>query len=106
LVQPDPPLPVLAEVYTAERIVVVTYDRPLQPNPALDPGNWSVRISPYRRTTIAAYCDATYVAVQYKTGGTLQVGPDVVDYSPPPYDLVSPAGAPAESFEDYPVVPA
>ncbi len=37
------------------------------------------------------------------SAGMSDAGPDVVSYSPPPFDVLSWQGEPAEAFADFPV---
>lgn len=73
---------------------------------ALQRANWFVR-----RTNVLRAVDAATVQpggdVRLQTSvGAADTGPDVVSYSPPPFDVVSDTAVqvPAEAFADFPLV--
>lgn len=91
----------LSGVYTlGTSTLVLTFDQPLQANPALNIPNWFIRADDKTRgpvTAIAAGSDVTIT-----TGlPFVQVGPDVVSYSPPPFDLISANALPVDAFADF-----
>lgn len=50
-------------------------------------------------------CTASGKVVTCQMGaGVLDAGPDIVDYRPPPFDVVSSFGVPAAGFLDFPLV--
>lgn len=100
---PDaPPAPTQA-VFDPGKHLVVTFDRPLQAG-SLDASNWSWRFG----NTLYSGTDAVAVDEDVVLSGApsgAQFGADVVNYSPPPFDVVAQdaPGLPAEGFSDFPV---
>lgn len=68
---------------------------------ALDVGNWFVRHGGQAWTVTGVAGGALGVTVVL-AGSVPDVGPDVVSYSPPPFDVLSAGGlVPAPAFADY-----
>jgi hypothetical protein len=83
--------------------LAVTFDQPLLNNPAIDTGNWTVRIGDFNRTVPAAQISAGIVVLMLNIGGA-DVGIDRVSFSPPPDDVLCASGAyAAPAFVDFPV---
>lgn len=99
----DPPVPILAQdiVFAAQ----VTFNHPLLLG-ALDPTNWSVRFGNERfamTTATVGVGDPTQVQLTYDLPGVPDVGADIVDYTPPPADVISNTARqiPAPGFLDF-----
>ena len=75
----------------------MTFDRPLTPR-ALDPTNWTGRGANRRYTFASVVAANTRVFLEDPDAGVPDVGPDDMDYSPPPFDLVSTFNKPAAAF--------
>lgn len=85
-------------------ILAVTFDQPLAADPALDAGNWSARADGDIRAGVSAATAGDQVVVVTSPAGP-NPGPDVVTFTPPPFDVLSAAGGlPAAGFADYPLV--
>ena len=98
----DVPIP-LSAVYDAEKSqLTVTFDRPLQSG-ALEGSNWTWRFAGTLYDAAGAEADGTMVLLDGSPTG-FEPGADVVNYSPPPFDVVSAGGEPAAAFSDFPVI--
>ena len=100
-----PPVPLAAHFYGA--IATVEFDRFLTSGP-LDVSNWFVRYGGLSKTVNAADAEGHVPGIldlYLLAGGVPNPGPDVVSYSPPPFDVVSRTGIPAAAFADYPITP-
>lgn len=94
------PVPVLATWQPFPTAVLVAFSVPIHAT-ALDVGNWFVRYGGQAWTVTGVAGGALGVTVVL-TGSVPDVGPDVVSYSPPPYDVLSAGGlVPAPAFADY-----
>lgn len=94
-----PPIPIAASF--VDPVLTVQFDRQLQPG-LLDEGNWVFRWA----NDLYFVLDATAVAdtvVCNSVPDVLDPGPDVVSYSPPPFDVISLLGTPAAAFSDFPI---
>lgn len=97
---PDPPpVPILAT--NVANTLDVQFSTVLAIGP-LAAGNWTIRIGNFdRQPTVAVVVPPDTVRVTH-----LPVfpnpGPDVVSFSPPPFDVVGPGG-PAVAFADFPI---
>lgn len=86
---------------------IVTFNHPLLPG-GLDAANWSVRSGNLRFTIATAFVPAftpTVVDLMYVLPGAADPGPDVVDYTPPPSDVISDTARqiPAPGFLNFPL---
>lgn len=94
-----PPVPILAT--NVANTLSVFFSTPITPGP-ISQLNWAIRLANFNRDPIVA----TAVAPNRVDVTHLQVlpnpGPDVVSYSPPPFDVVGPGG-PAVAFADFPI---
>jgi len=102
----NPPVPVKAtDIALACQI---DFDRPLVPG-VLNLANWSVRHSNTRYAMFDAGVgpfQPESVVIHYIPPGVPDPGPDVVTYSPPPFDVVGdPDLVPAAAFTDFPITP-
>ncbi len=105
MAQLDPPVPILAAdiVFQAQ----VTFNHPLIQG-ALDHDNWSVRFGDERFAISNASVGAfppTDIILSYDMPGVPDVGPDVVDFTPPPSDVISDTARqiPAPGFLNFPM---
>lgn len=74
---------------------------PLVPGP-IGAGNWYTRYNNLSQQCL--FPTATGSTVTYSLGDVAQdPGPNVVSYSPPPFDVVAIAGPEAAGFADYPL---
>lgn len=100
MLEPEPPpVPVLADKTNGH--LDVYFSSTLTPGP-LNAGNWFIREAntawlPIGPTAVLP----NRVSIDLFGLGP-DVGPDVVSYSPPPFDVVGPGG-PAAAFADYPI---
>ncbi len=100
----DPPLPLSAVFNPPLGPVTVTFSHPILSNPALDPSNWFVRRS--NNSFTFSLLKAVGGVVELTTlSPTINPGPDVVSYSPPPFDVLSDTAraVPAPAFADFPL---
>lgn len=99
----DPPLPIAATFASGTGLWSVTFDALLQPGPVAI-ANWFLRVSNFAPAVITA--TAVMNRVQGTTsGGSPDIGPDGVTFTPPPFDVVERvAGKPAAAFADFPLV--
>jgi hypothetical protein len=82
--------------------VLVTFDKPLVAG-VLNAGNWFVRVggNSYGITSAISLIPAVLLTLG---APVLNPGPNVVSYSPPPFDVLSSGSlVPAEAFSDFPV---
>ena len=101
----DPPLPTGA-VFTAPfGPVTVTFSHPLVNSPAIDPTNWFVRETNLDKSVSAAAVVGGVVVLTL-AGVTPDMGPPVVSFTPPPFDVLSDTAVqvPAAAFSDFPLV--
>lgn len=68
----------------------------------MDPTNWFVRVGGFSQNIVSALAVAPNQVLVTSFGAGPDPGPDVVSYSPPPFDVVGPTG-PAAAFSDYPI---
>ena len=97
-----PPIPIAATLELLSGDWSVTFNRPLQPG-SLDSGNWTFRASGQLFITPTATAAGPVVSGT-ATAGLPDLGPDVVNYAPPPFDVISVTGLPAAAFLDFPLV--
>lgn len=95
------PVPVSAVYNAGPHNAVVTFDRPLQPG-VLDPGNWFFRWANWGYPANNVGAAGTDVTIWPATGSG-QVGPSIVNYTPPPFDVLSVPGQPADAFSGFPL---
>jgi len=93
------PVPILA-TWTSPKCTV-TFSQALTPGP-LDTGNWFVRVGGRSQTIFLAAAVAPDKAELTSIGSGANPGPDVVSYSPPPFDVTGPTGD-APAFSDFPI---
>lgn len=97
---PDPPpVPILA-TWTNPNCFV-TFDQVLGPG-VLDNANWFVRVGNFSRGVATATVVPPSVVRLTTVGFGPDAGPDIVSYSPPPFDVIG-SGGPAVAFADYPI---
>lgn len=82
----------------ATRAFAVAFDKPLQPDPALTPGNWAAG-SGLATFWIGLLAQSRHARVT----GTMQpnfVGPasGILEYTPPPFDVIGRNGVPVAAF--------
>ena len=84
----------------------VTFDQPLQPAAILDIGNWSARWNLARYPCTAASVAGNIVTWFRQPFGPPDAGPNVVDFAPPPFDVIAaaPPFLPAPPFANFPYV--
>lgn len=97
-----PPLPIAATYVVATTAWTCTFDKPLQPG-ALNAGNWTLRENDNARSANTATAAGSVVS------GTMGLpvadpGADVINFAPPPADVLSLTGLPAVAFTDFPLV--
>lgn len=85
----------------------MVFDQPLSVA-VLDPTNWTARIGNWHRgfSNAAVFNAPPYTRLDcwnwYNLG--VDAGPDVINYAPPPFDVVSsPGGVPAAAFSNFPL---
>lgn len=103
----DPPVPIFAQDII--NAATVTFNHPLIVGP-LDPANWSARFGGLRfamATAGVGIGDPTQVQLTYVLPGVPDPGFAVVDYTPPPSDVISDTARqiPAAGFLNYPLSP-
>lgn len=95
------PLPIAATLEFGTGAWSVTFDRFLAAG-ALDPSNWTFRATDFEFTAGTATALGTVVS-----GGSVlgkaDVGANVANFAPPPFDVVGPTGIPAVAFTDLPL---
>ena len=98
----DPPVPTLATEFLGN--VEVTFSHNLVPG-LIDPTSWSGRFTDRLFTVDSAVVTAAGVALTNMLLGAANPGPDVVSWSPPPFDLLSDTArqVPAAAFADFPI---
>lgn len=97
-----PPLPLAAHLGTPPIDVIVIFDRPLATVPILNIANWAVRLAGVAQFVNAAAA-AGYCVSLATTPGFPDPGPDVVSYSPPPFDVVGAHTVPVAAFTALPI---
>lgn len=97
-----PPVPIAATLVFATGAWTCTFDRPLQPA-VLDFSNWALRATATIFLPTSASASGSIVTGA-STGSIIDPGPDVVAYTPPPFDVLSLPGLPAVAFTDFPLV--
>ena len=97
-----PPIPLAATLVFATGAWTCTFDQPLQAA-TLDFTNWAMRASGTIFLPTSASASGSIVTGA-STGAIPDLGPDVVAYTPPPFDVLSVPGLPAVAFTDFPLV--
>lgn len=83
--------------------LVVTFDRQLFPNPTPNGANWIIRHTNQLRTVTAGNAVGFTLTLTLTPGGA-DVGPDVVSFDPPPFDILDLLTLePVAAFADFPV---
>lgn len=93
-------MPISAE-WMPDNSVQVLFDRELAPG-VLDPSNWHATesVSRFGFNTASAAGSVVTLSNRFAAG----VGPSLVlDYAPPPFDLLSLQGTPAAAFANFPI---
>lgn len=97
-----PPFPIAATLSTTTGLWTVTFDKALQPG-VLDFTNWFFRAA--NTAWLGDFATAAGAVVAgTATQGLEDLGPDVVNFTPPPFDVLSLTGLPAVAFADFPLV--
>lgn len=94
-----PPAPILATWSNPDAFI--TFSTPLTPG-VLDHTNWFVRVGDFARGPGSAVMVPPNVVKVTTIGFAPDPGPNVVGYSPPPFDVIGPGG-PAAAFADFPI---
>lgn len=97
-------MPVQAVLDPGKQQMVVTFDRLLQAG-SLEATNWTWLFGGKQYTAVDAAAAGDDVVLNGAPSG-VEIGPDVVNYAPPPFDVVAqdPPGLSAKAFSDFPVV--
>ena len=99
-----PPVPDAACFWLIPAGVLVHFDQPLLPGDTWNVANWFVRWNnqewPVTKVTTLGAQVALDLGLAF-----LNLGADVVSYSPPPFDVTGLHDNPVEAFADYPLVP-
>lgn len=97
-----PPL-ILSAVYsTGTGLLTLTFDHPLKAGTS-HVGNWFVREANNRRTPLAPLVISDFTVTGTLGLPLLDLGADVVNYNPPPFDVVGLNGLRLEDFGDFPL---
>ena len=97
----DGPVPLSATIDLATGVWSCTFDQALQPGP-VDIGNWSIRRTNQLQVITTAVASGNVVAGATTTG-MLSIGPDVINWSPPPFDVVNAIDQPSFAFAGFPL---
>lgn len=98
-----PAVPISAVINALRTQVVVTFDRPLVPDPAIDHTNWTVTFNVQDWIPTAGAVVGSTVVLDGALGGG-HVADSLVHYQPPPFDVITLAGElPVEGFFDLPL---
>ena len=87
---------------TGTKILTLTFDHPLKTGTSAV-GNWFVRAANNRRAPLAPLVIAGSTVSGELGNPLLNIGPDVVNYNPPPFDVVGMNGLQLEDFGDFPL---
>lgn len=96
-----PPIPIAATFVVATTAWTCTFDQPLQPG-VLDAANWTLRENSNARTASTATAASNVVSGLMGLGAA-DPGADVINFAPPPADVLSLTGLPAVAFTDFPL---
>lgn len=97
-----PPVPVAATLVFATGVWSCTFDQPLQPA-VLDFGNWAMNATDTIFLPSSASSSGSVISGA-SAASIISPGPDVITYTPPPFDVLSVPGLPAVAFTDFPLV--
>lgn len=98
----DPPTPIAATLIVATGAWTCTFDKALQ-TATLDASNWTFRASGDSWGADTASSSGSVVSGG-ATQGFPNAGDDVVNFAPPPFDVLDPQDRPAAAFSDFPLV--
>ncbi len=100
----DPPIPTAAVWSGFFFTAAVQFNHQLQTVVSADRANWFVRKTNLARPVVSVGISGTQVTV-LTSGSITDIGPDVVSFSPPPFDVVSDTAkpTPAPAFADFPL---
>lgn len=96
------PIPIAATFVVATTAWTCTFNQPLQPG-VLDAANWTLRENSQARTASTATAAGNVVSGVMGLGAA-DPGSDVINFAPPPADVLSLTGLPAVAFTDFPLV--
>lgn len=80
----------------------MTFDRPLIGGVS-NKNNWFVRQNNFKQPVQAPPIIAGNQVTALTNFPVLDIGPDVVTFTPPPFDVVATNGLPAAAFADFPL---
>lgn len=91
-----------AALDTGSELFSITFDRPLAAGP-LAAANYFMRAGNVIWGALTAGASDNQVTGSAEPGG-IDVGADIISYTPPPFDVTTPLGLPAAAFADFPLV--
>ena len=98
----DPPVPVSAVFNIVGPTIDITFSCPLRPA-SLEKSNWFARKNNQSWTISGGVAGGSKVRL-VTSGQVMDMGPDVVSYTPPPFDVLSLGGlVRAEAIVNYPL---
>lgn len=97
----SPPAPTAADYSALPHFVDVTFDRELR-TATLDPGNWLARWTNKRYAAVTAAAAGQVVRFTLNAGVDWP-GLNIVNFTPPPFDVLSKRRIPAAAFSDFPL---
>ncbi|MBA7647295.1 hypothetical protein ES703_55067 [subsurface metagenome] len=92
-----------ATFFSAAAVLQVVFDRFLTDGP-IDHTNWWINETNLRRNGAAPASVSGKVVTCPMDGGVISLGPDIANYEPPPFDVLSRYALPAEAYADFPLV--
>ncbi len=97
----EPPLPLNATLSLGTGVLTVQFDRLLQPG-LLNSANWTTDgLNAGIRTGAPPTTAAGDTVTSATTAPFPSIGPDVVHYTPPPFDVTSKFAIPAAPFANF-----
>lgn len=99
---PLDPLPIDAHIHSFNTIADVRFDRPLVTAVGLNVGNWVVIFAGFVYPVLTAETQGDIVRLGLG-GGDPTLDPAKVDFTPPPFDVVSVEGGHAAGFLGFPI---
>lgn len=99
---PSEPKPISATYAGGAAQLIVTFDEPLIAAPFLVAANWTIRLNGYLQQFGSGSASGDVVTIN-RTDNVVDPGPDVVSFTPPPFDVVGVSGVPAPAFLGFPV---
>ena len=96
--RPEPPLPIGVDWIPFLNKFAVFFDQPLAPAGPVDFLNWIAWFNNRRFDATAAEVSGNQVLCKRGFAGVPDVRPNQVDFSPPPFDVLSDKGIPAAAF--------